>query len=262
MPDISKFMSSNPKGAVFGSAPYLNCSTRGFRPFSAFVARVGGKSIETQYQAAKSFGGKTSLHWWEAKGRKPDNPEECLAFYKLLWTKYIQEHQDLAAILKKASGLFDPFAKKGGINQAEVLWEIREQLLSQVVNPEIDVAAKIDSDVLNHSQTEKEPAKSEPTSSHPEVAQQPQRGSISVLPNGVKLREISVMVSAKLARNFNSLAFSYSITAETEPDVDFIVAIDCIKNQLVAKIEADHGSVVAIQITPKPVGLKSHPIIN
>lgn len=63
---------------------------------------------------------------------------------------------------------------------------------------------------------------------------------------GLKLKEISVMVSGKLSRNFNSMAFSYAVTAEAEPNVDFIAAIDSIKGQLMSKIQADHGNAVII----------------
>jgi len=40
---------------IYGRAPFLECSSRGDKRFSAFYARVNGCSIEEQYQAAKIF---------------------------------------------------------------------------------------------------------------------------------------------------------------------------------------------------------------
>ena len=89
---------------LYGQAPYLECSTKGDRRFSAFVAKVNGRSIEEQYQAAKVFeGGVTGLHWTKVKGRKAQNAEECAALYERLWAQYIEEHPELQDILVKAS---------------------------------------------------------------------------------------------------------------------------------------------------------------
>ncbi len=109
----------------YGKAPYLECS-KGDKRFSPFFARVNGKTIEEQYQAAKIFeDGSTGLSWQKAKVRKAVNLEECIQLYDKLWYQYIDEHPDLLKILKKVSGLSDMFAQRGCINQAEVLWRIR-----------------------------------------------------------------------------------------------------------------------------------------
>jgi len=59
----------------YGSSPFLECSSRGDRRFSAFSARIrqrGNRSIEALYQAAKIFeDGSTGLSWRAAKGGKP-----------------------------------------------------------------------------------------------------------------------------------------------------------------------------------------------
>lgn len=64
-----------------GEAPYLECSSKGDKRFSAFYAWLrcyGGKSIEEICQAAKIFeDGSTGLTWKQAKGRKAVNQEEC-----------------------------------------------------------------------------------------------------------------------------------------------------------------------------------------
>jgi len=112
--------------ASYGKAPFLECSSRGDKRFSAFYARVNGRSIVEQYQAAKVFDdGSTGLHWRKAKGRKPVNAAECAALYVKLWRQYISEHPELLDVLVKASGLNDMFARPGSVNQAATLWKIR-----------------------------------------------------------------------------------------------------------------------------------------
>lgn len=111
---------------LYGKAPFLECSSRGDKRFSAFYAKVNGRSIEDQYQAAKIFeDGRTGLYWKDAKGRRAVNAAECAILYEKLWRQYILEHPELLNVLKRASGLSDMFAKKGSVNQAHILWKIR-----------------------------------------------------------------------------------------------------------------------------------------
>ena len=109
-----------------GIAPFLECSSRGDKRFSAFYAKINGKSIEERYQAIKIFpGGITGLSWREAKGRRAINQEEAARFYSYLWDLYIQKNPELLPILKAASGLSDMFGKPGSCCQATELWRIR-----------------------------------------------------------------------------------------------------------------------------------------
>lgn len=113
---------------TYGKPPFLECSTRGDKRFSPFYAIVNGRSIEEQYQAAKIFeDGSTGLNWKKAKGRRATNMNECAILYEKLWRQYISEHPGLVDILKRAYGLSDMFATKGSVNQAEVLWKIRNE---------------------------------------------------------------------------------------------------------------------------------------
>lgn len=113
-----------------GKAPFLECSSRGDRRFSAFYARVNGRSIEEQYQAAKVFpDGKSGLTWRQAKGKRAVNAEECAALYRSLWEQYIREHPELHPVLMQASGLSDVFGRPGCVCQATELWRIRAKLL-------------------------------------------------------------------------------------------------------------------------------------
>lgn len=114
------------KEAKYGVPPYLECHSRGDKRFSPFFAYVNGESIEVQFQAHKIFeDGSTGLTWKEAKGRKATNQEECNILYINLWKQYIKEHPELLIVLKQATGLRDMFSKLGNLNQAEVLWNIR-----------------------------------------------------------------------------------------------------------------------------------------
>lgn len=114
-----------------GSPPYVECSSRGDRRFSAFYATVDGKSIEDIYQAAKSFGGVSGYSWRQAKGQVPDNVGEVAVLYSRLWDRYISEHPDLLGVLLAASGLQDTFGQPGHVCQATELWRIRNKHLDK-----------------------------------------------------------------------------------------------------------------------------------
>jgi hypothetical protein len=112
-----------------GEAPFLECSSRGDKRFSAFYARIkgrGGETIETIYQASKVFeDGTCGLSWREAKGRKAINQRFCGRLYSQLWDEYIAENPELLAVLKAATGLSDLFGQEGHCCQATELWRIR-----------------------------------------------------------------------------------------------------------------------------------------
>ncbi len=111
-----------------GKAPFLECSSRGDKRFSAFYAKVNEKSIESQYQAFKVFkNGKKNLPWKEAKGQKAINQKEANIFYSQLWDLYIKNNPDLLIVLKNASGLSDIFGQEGHCCQATELWRIRNE---------------------------------------------------------------------------------------------------------------------------------------
>lgn len=114
----------------YGDPPFHECSSHGDKRFSAFYARVNGRSIEEQYQAAKVLpDGSTGHDWRRAKGVPAVNREEVEALYSRLWDQYIEENPHLVAILTKASGLSDKFASHNSTNQARELWRIREKYL-------------------------------------------------------------------------------------------------------------------------------------
>lgn len=118
-----------------GDPPYLECSSRGDKRFSAFYAKIksrGSRSIEEIYQAAKIFeDGSSGLNWRTAKGRSPVNKEEVTSLYARLWDEYIEENPHLLATLKEVSGVSDMFGQKGHCCQATELWRIRNAALSQ-----------------------------------------------------------------------------------------------------------------------------------
>lgn len=112
-----------------GEPPYLECSSKGDKRFSAFFARLkqfNYQSVETIYQAAKVFeNGDTGLDWKAAKGRKAINQDEVTMLYGALWDLYIEENPELLEVLKKATGLSDIFGQPGHCCQATELWRIR-----------------------------------------------------------------------------------------------------------------------------------------
>lgn len=115
-----------------GEAPYLECSSKGDKRFSAFYARIPifqNKNIEELYQAKKVFeDGATNLSWQEAKGRKAVNQKECSEYYSFLWNIYIMLNPHLLNILLDAKGLSDIFGQEGHCCQATELWRIKQDL--------------------------------------------------------------------------------------------------------------------------------------
>lgn len=109
----------------FGKEPFLECSSKGDRRFSAFYARVKGKSIEEQYQAAKIIDGRKGLSWREAKGKIASNADECKALYSALWDYYFYvERPELLEVIKEYKGFSDIFGQPGHACQAEEIYRI------------------------------------------------------------------------------------------------------------------------------------------
>lgn len=109
-----------------GKPPFLECSSRGDRRFSAFFARVDGRSIEEHYQRAKLLDPPVG-HWRSAKGRTALNGAEVRLLYATLWDRYIDENPALWAVLRQATGVSDIFGQPGSVCQATELWRIRNQ---------------------------------------------------------------------------------------------------------------------------------------
>ena len=118
-----------------GEAPYLECSSKGDKRFSAFYARIpalGNKSIEELYQAKKVFeDGSTGLSWREAKGQKAINQQECSEYYSSLWDIYMMANPDLMDILVNTTGVSDLFGQEGHCCQATELWRIRNDFFGR-----------------------------------------------------------------------------------------------------------------------------------
>lgn len=118
-----------------GTAPFLECSSRGDKRFSAFYAIVRGKCIEQWYQEAKVFEDGVDLTWKERQGFKPLNRDECRKLYSALWDEYIGEHPEYLPVLQTASGLSDIYGKPGHFCQATELWRIRNTVQVQAEKP-------------------------------------------------------------------------------------------------------------------------------
>lgn len=109
----------------------LECSSAGDIRFSALRASVtfNGKfdTIENHYQLAKRFGemGEQKYnHWRDAKGKKPTymyikdkliSLDYTLAFYDLLWVKYLDQNPELVKYANQYTYFSDKFMRRNGI---------------------------------------------------------------------------------------------------------------------------------------------------
>lgn len=111
-----------------GKEPYLECSSKGDKRFSAMYARIkslDNKTIEEIYQASKIFAdGKTGLSVKECKGRKAINMNKVSKLYEKLWELYLKENPELIEELLKYNGYTDIFGKEGCQCQAKSIYRI------------------------------------------------------------------------------------------------------------------------------------------
>lgn len=112
----------------FGYEPYLECSSKGDKRFSAFYARLrkfNNATIEEVFQGAKLFeDGRTGLTVKEAKGKKAVNQDYVNQLYSELWDIYFDENPHLKDFIIKQSGFSDIFGQKGHCCQAEEIYRI------------------------------------------------------------------------------------------------------------------------------------------
>lgn len=114
----------------FGEEPYLECSSRGDKRFSAYYAKLEGdpgivKSIEEWYQSFKIFeDGNPKTNWKDAKGKKPINVDECKELYSYLWDLYFKRNPELIEIIKQYKGFTDIFGQEDHCCQAEEIYRI------------------------------------------------------------------------------------------------------------------------------------------
>lgn len=131
-----------------GKPPYLECSSRGDKRFSAFYAMINGRSIEQRYQAFKIFeDGSTGHDWRSAKGRKAINQKEAANFYSFLWDRYIKAHPQLLAELRAATGLSDMFGQHDHCCQATELWRIRND--PSFITPQCEASRSVGNGMHN-----------------------------------------------------------------------------------------------------------------
>ena len=108
----------------------IECSSRGYKKASAMYARVKCfgiiDTIESHYQSVKRDKDGKSV----AKGKRVDHivicghklsPRYLTPFYKLLWTKYLDENKDVVEHLKQFDEFTDMFRGKSINCQADVI---------------------------------------------------------------------------------------------------------------------------------------------
>lgn len=115
-----------------GSKPFLECSSRGDKRFSAFYARLrcaNNRSIEEIYQASKVFAdGATGLTPAQAKGRKAVNMDFCAKVYSQAWDKYFEENPELLNYALNFNGFSDMFGQPNHQCQAIEIYRIVESI--------------------------------------------------------------------------------------------------------------------------------------
>lgn len=119
-----------------GEAPFLECSSKGDRRFSAFYAtirRYQNATIEEIFQGSKVFeDGSTGLSIKAAKGRQAINQKELASLYTKLWQEYLEENPHLIQFITVATGLSDIFGQEGHCCQATELWLLRKKYLKSM----------------------------------------------------------------------------------------------------------------------------------
>lgn len=113
----------------------LECSSKGDKRYSAFYAKIKlfskYDSIENHYQLCKRIGDFVPTTWRDVKGKKPTHIhingkdydlKYTVAFYELMWVKYLNEHLDLVEYAKQFDDFHDMFKSKNAIVcQADVI---------------------------------------------------------------------------------------------------------------------------------------------
>ena len=119
----------------FGKPPYLECSSKGDKRFSAFYARIrfrNNRTIEDLYQGRKLIEidgvAVQGLSIKEAKGKPCLNYDDASRFYSQLWDEYISENLDLLEVVKLYNGFSDIFGQVGHVCQAGEIYRIRNAM--------------------------------------------------------------------------------------------------------------------------------------
>ena len=119
-----------------GSEPFLECSSKGDKRFSAFYARIkrfGNRSIEEIYQGAKVFeDGSTGLTPQQAKGKKAINMDKVSILYDRLWWIYLKENPELIDVIYQYNGFSDVFGKANCQCQARSIYKCKEYNIKEV----------------------------------------------------------------------------------------------------------------------------------
>ena len=122
----------------------IECSSRGYKKASALYARVECfgiiDTIENHYQSVKRDKDGNPVR----KGQRVDHiiirghkldPKYLTPFYKLLWTKYLDENPDVVAHLSQFDEFTDMFRGKAVNCQADVIRQYikegRESILQE-----------------------------------------------------------------------------------------------------------------------------------
>lgn len=126
----------------------LECSSKGDKRFSAFYAKIKlfGKydSIENHYQLSKRIGNFAPKTWRDIKGKKLTHIhingkdydlKYTIAFYELMWVKYLDDYPELVEYAKKFDDFHDMFMSKNAVVcQADVIRDYVKNGRNYVIN--------------------------------------------------------------------------------------------------------------------------------
>lgn len=126
----------------FGREPFLECSSKGDKMFSAFYAKLklyDGRSIEDIYQSNKILIDESidTTHWKDKKGKPYINRCHASKLYDELWVQYFFENPHLIDVINEYKGFSDIFGQEGHNCQALTIYNIRKgivKLRTTVVN--------------------------------------------------------------------------------------------------------------------------------
>lgn len=107
----------------YGVEPFVECSSRGDKRFSPFIATIrsrGNQSIQKLFEAGRKGTSVKVVAWMD-----PDCLDEDSRYLDRLWWEYLQENPDLQNIVSSASGFQNTFGIPGEVEQAEILWRIK-----------------------------------------------------------------------------------------------------------------------------------------
>ena len=138
----------------------LECSSAGSIDYSALFAKVEvfgtTDTIEKHYQLCKRINGEQPNTWQEAKGQSPDcicinghryEANDQIAFYELMWVKYLDSHLNLVIGAKMYDEFTDRFRRNNSlVCQADTIRDYIKKGRMYIIEKHKDFLFRLDND--------------------------------------------------------------------------------------------------------------------